>query len=263
MSNAPPILELRNVSKRFGSNYALRNLSFAVSAGEVICLLGDNGAGKSTLIKTLSGVHQPTEGHLLLDGKEIVFADARQALHSGIATVHQEVGAIPLISVGRNFFLGAEPTKGVGIFRYIDSKKANAEAIRQMSRLGITRVRDGNQLVGTLSGGERQAMSIGRALYFGARVLILDEPTSALGVKQSEIVLRLVKQAKADGLGVVLITHNATHALAVGDKFVVLIHGEIAAEFRRGEKTRDEVLNLMAGGEALESLEERLEGAPT
>lgn len=256
-----PVLEARQVTKRFGSNVAVRDVSFSVSAGEVVCLLGDNGAGKSTLIKLLSGVHQPTEGQLLLDGKEVRFADARQALHQGIATVHQEVGSIPLISIGRNFFLGAEPSKGWGIFRTMDTRLANKIALEQIRKIGITRVRDGDQLVGTLSGGERQALAIGRALHFGARVLILDEPTSALGVKESEIVLRLIRKARADGLAVILITHNATHALAVGDRFVVLIHGGVAADFRRGEKSREDVLNLMAGGEAVESLGRKLDDA--
>jgi simple sugar transport system ATP-binding protein len=254
-----PILELRDVSKSFGGNKALTNVNIQAHPGEVICLLGDNGAGKSTLIKILSGVHQPTTGTVLLDGKEVHFGDARHAMKNGIATVHQEVGSIPLMTVGRNFFLGAELTKGWGVFRRFDTARANELALEQIRRLGITRVKNGDQLVGTLSGGERQALSIGRALYFGARVLILDEPTSALGVNESEIVLRLIRQAKADGLAVILITHNATHALAVGDRFVILIHGSVAAEFQRGEKSREEVLNLMAGGEALESLEARLD----
>ena len=163
------------------------------------------------------------------------------------------------MSVGRNFFLGAEPTRRFGPVRAFDTAKANAIALEQIRRFGITRVTDGNQLVGTLSGGERQVLAISRAMYFGARVLILDEPTSALGVKEASIVLRFMRQARAEGVGIVFITHNARHAMAVGDDFVVLIQGRVAAEFRRGEKNREEVLNLMAGGEQMTALEEDLE----
>jgi simple sugar transport system ATP-binding protein len=168
--------------------------------------------------------------------------------------VHQDVGAIPLMSVGRNFFLGAEPKKGRPPFTWLDTKKANTIALEQIRRFGITRVRDGDQLVGTLSGGERQVLAIGRAMYFGAKVLILDEPTSALGVKEAATVLRFVNQAKSEGVGIVFITHNAHHALSAGDHFVVLIQGRVAASFRRGEKSSIEVLNLMAGGESLDDI---------
>jgi simple sugar transport system ATP-binding protein len=246
---ALPLMELRRVSKRFAAVQALTDVSMIVHAGEVLCLLGDNGAGKSTLIKILSGFHRPCSGAILIEGVGVEFSDSREARRRGIATVHQDVGAIPLMSVGRNFFLGAEPTKGRWPFRRIDMKRANEIALEQIRKFGITRVRDGEQLVGTLSGGERQALAIGRAMHFGARVLILDEPTSALGVKEAAKVLRLIAQLRDQGVGIVFITHNARHALSVGDRFVVLIHGEVGAAFNRGEKSRDEVLNLMAGGD--------------
>lgn len=259
MANQPPILELQNISKSFAGTKAIDDVSLNIAAGEILCLLGDNGAGKSTLIKVLSGFHQPTSGIMLFEGTQTKFASPRIAQYHGIATVHQDVGSIPLMSVGRNFFLGAEPTKGVGPFRRFDTKKANAIALEQIHRFGITRVKSGDQLVGTMSGGERQVLAIGRAMYFGAKLLILDEPTSALGVKEAAIVLRLVKQARAEGVAVVFITHNARHAMAVGDQFCVLIQGKIAAQFSRGEKTREEVLNLMAGGEQMSELEEDLD----
>ncbi len=170
-----PLMELRGVSKRFGAMEALADISLEVYPGQVLCLLGDNGAGKSTLIKILSGFHPPSAGTILLDGQEVAFADPREARQKGIATVHQDVGSIPLMSVGRNFFLGAEPLRGRWPFQRIDMPMANRIALEQIKRFGITRVKDGNQLVGTLSGGERQALAIGRAMYFGARVLILDE----------------------------------------------------------------------------------------
>ena len=163
------------------------------------------------------------------------------------------------MSVGRNFFLGAEPTWGVWPFRLLDTTTANRVALEQIRRFGINRITDGEQLVGTMSGGERQVLAIGRAMYFGARVLILDEPTSALGVKEAAIVLRFVTRARSEGAAIVFITHNARHAMAVGDRFVVLIQGRVAAHFARGEKSREEVLNLMAGGEKLSELEEELD----
>jgi simple sugar transport system ATP-binding protein len=254
-----PLMELDNVTKKFGSTKALSAVSLSINPGEILCLLGDNGAGKSTLIKVLSGYHKPTEGKLLFEGVETIFANPRQARQMGVATVHQDVGPIPLMSIGRNFFLGAEPRVGIGPIKWIDTKKTNRIAIEQIKRFGITRVDDGNQLVGTMSGGERQVLAIGRAMYFGARMLILDEPTSALGVKEASFVLKMMRQARANGVGIIFITHNARHAMAVGDRFCVLIQGEVAATFSRGEKTREEVLNLMAGGEEMAELEENLE----
>ena len=247
-----PLIELRNVSKRFAGVMALTNVSIAVHPGEVLCLLGDNGAGKSTLIKILSGFHPPSSGSIHLNGQETRFADPRDARSRGIATVHQEVGTIPLMSVGRNFFLGAELKKGRPPFRWLDTERCNRIALEQIRRFGITRVRDGEQLVGALSGGERQVLAIGRAMYFGAKVLILDEPTSALGVKEAATVLRFINHAKSQGVGVVFITHNAHHAMSAGDYFVVLIQGRVAARFHRGEKTSVEVLSLMAGGEQVD-----------
>ncbi|SDB52037.1 ATP-binding cassette domain-containing protein [Bauldia litoralis] len=261
MADTPPILALRDVSKIFAGTKALDQVSMEVEAGKILCLLGDNGAGKSTLIKVLSGYHPPTLGTVLLDGQPIRFAGPREARQQGIATVHQDVGSIPMMSIGRNFFLGAEPTKGVWPFEHIDIAEANRIAIEQIQRFGITRITNGDQLVGTMSGGERQVLAIGRAMYFGAKVLILDEPTSALGVKEASIVLRLVSQARSEGVAVVFITHNASHAMTVGDRFVVLIQGKVAASFARGEKSREEVLNLMAGGEAITELEEELEAS--
>lgn len=255
-----PIMELRDVSKAFGTTKALEGVSMRIMPGRILCLLGDNGAGKSTLIKILSGYHGPSRGEIVFDGQPIRFSGPREARKLGIATVHQDVGSIPLMSVGRNFFLGAEPTKGFGPFRYFDRETANRVALEQMHRFGITRVVSGDQLVGTMSGGERQVLAIGRATYFGAKVLILDEPTSALGVKEAAYVLRMMQQARADGVGIVFITHNARHAMAVGDDFVVLIHGRAAAQFKRGDKTREEVLDLMAGGEQIAALEGELGG---
>ena len=252
-------MELRDVDKFFGSTKALKHVSMQVDPGKILCLLGDNGAGKSTLIKILSGYHQPTSGTVLFDGEAVRFSSPREARQRGIATVHQDVGSIPLMSVGRNFFLGAEPVRGRWPFRSIDTQLANQVALEQMRKFGLTRVKSGDQLVGTMSGGERQVLAIGRAMYFGAKMLILDEPTSALGVKEASMVLKMMKIACQNGAGIVFITHNARHAMSVGDRFVVLIQGEVAAAFDRGEKTRDEVINLMAGGEDISELQDDLE----
>lgn len=260
MSDLKPVLELRHVDKSFGPIDVLHDITLKVCAGEVLCLLGDNGAGKSTLIKTLSGVFQPTRGEILMDGAPITFTSPRDAQSRGIATVHQFGGTYPLMSVGRNFFMGSEPTKGFGPFKVFDRKRANRIAVEEVQKMGITRITDGDRLVGGLSGGERQSLAIARAVYFGARVLILDEPTAALGVKQAAHVLRIVNQAKRRGLAVIFITHQVMHAMAVGDHFAVLIRGAVASDFRKGEKTREQIADLMAGGESMAELEANIDG---
>jgi len=252
------LLKLTHVSKSFAGNDALSDISLEVAPGEVLCLLGDNGAGKSTLIKVLSGFHKPTAGRMYVDGEEVAFSSPKDASAHGIATVHQFGGTFPLMSVARSFFVGEEPTKGWGPFRYFDKKTAGEIAVREVQKLGITRVTDGNRLVGSLSGGERQSLAIARAVFFGARVLILDEPTAALGVKEATHVLRLIMQARAQGIAVIFVTHNVLHAMTVGDRFAVLIHGQKADDFRKGERTREQITDLMAGGEAMAELEEEL-----
>ncbi len=255
-----PILSLKGVNKSFGPIDVLHDINIEVHAGEVLCLLGDNGAGKSTLIKTLSGVYQPTSGTIEMDGVPVRFSTPRDASDRGIATVHQFGGTFPLMSIGRSFFIGLEPTKGWGPFKVYDRKRANEIAVKAVRDFGITRIEDGDRLVGGLSGGERQSLAIARAVHFGARVLILDEPTAALGVKQATHVLRIVNEAKRRGLAVIFITHQVMHAMAVGDHFAVLIRGAVASDFRKGEKTREEITDLMAGGASMASLEAEIEG---
>lgn len=258
MSEKKPVLELRNVDKSFGPIDVLHNITLQVKEGEVLCLLGDNGAGKSTLIKTLAGVHAPTRGDIMMDGETVSFRGPRDAQARGIATVHQFGGTYPLMSVGRNFFMGVEPTINVGPLKFFDRKTANKIAVEEVQKMGITRITDGDRLVGGLSGGERQSLAIARAVYFGARVLILDEPTAALGVKQASHVLRIVNEAKKRGLAVIFITHQVMHAMAVGDHFAVLIRGSVAADFKKGEKSREEIADLMAGGESMADLEKAI-----
>jgi simple sugar transport system ATP-binding protein len=253
-----PLLEVRHVSKYFGSVIALKDISMAVRAGEVTCVLGDNGAGKSSLIKILSGVHTYDEGEFLIEGKPVRFSGPREARAAGISVVFQDLATIPLMSVWRNFFLGSEPTIGVGPVRKLNSGFAKRVMREEMHKMGID-VRDPNQAVGTLSGGERQAVAIARAVYFGAKVLILDEPTSALGVRQSGIVLKYVVQARERGLGVIFITHNPHHAYPVGDRFVLLNRGRLMGSYMKAETSLDELTKMMAGGEELERLSKELE----
>jgi simple sugar transport system ATP-binding protein len=253
--------EVKGLSAVRGDTQILYDIDFGIRPGRVHCLLGDNGAGKSTLIQVIAGILQPTAGEMVLDGTPVSFGSPRDALAAGIATVHQEAGTLPLMTVSRNFFLGKEPQRGWGPLRRVDFKEADRIALEQIRAVGITAVKDAQQLVGTMSGGERQALAISRALYFGARMLILDEPTSALGVKEASVVLKLIAQARADGIGIVVITHNATHAMSIGDEFTILIHGRVAAQFARDERTHQEILSLMAGGEELVAVQAELEAA--
>ncbi len=252
-------LSLNGVNKSFGPIDVLHDINLEIKAGEVLCLLGDNGAGKSTVIRLLSGVHKPSSGAIMMDGKPISFSSPRDAADHGIATVHQFGGTFPLMSIGRSFFVGREPTRRVGPFKVYDRKTANDIAVKAVQNFGINRIDDGDRLVGGLSGGERQALAIARAVHFGARVLILDEPTAALGVKQATHVLRIVNEAKRRGLAVIFITHQVMHAMAVGDHFAVLIRGAIAADFKKGEKSREEITDLMAGGASMAALEAEID----
>jgi simple sugar transport system ATP-binding protein len=259
MSDA--LLEVRGIGKYFGNVIALKDVSTVVNSGQVTCVLGDNGAGKSTFIKILSGVHEHDEGEVLVEGRPARFSSPRAAKDAGIATVFQDLATVPLMAIWRNFFLGSEPLKGAGPMRRIDIAKAKAVMREEMAKMGID-VRDPDQMVGTLSGGERQAVAIARAVYFGAKMLILDEPTSALGVKQSGVVLRYIVQARDRGLGVIFITHNPHHAWPVGDRFVVLNRGKMLGAWDKGGIERDELVKMMAGGAELEQLTHELERGP-
>ena len=258
--NSAPLLELEDISKYYGNIIALTDVTTSVNAGEVTCVLGDNGAGKSTFIKILAGVHQPTDGSVRMNGEERVFTHPRESLDAGIATVYQDLAMVPLMSVWRNFWMGSEPTKGCWPIQWIDSKTAKQVAKDELAAMGID-IRDTEQPVGTLSGGERQSVAIARAGYFGARVLILDEPTSALGVKQSGVVLRRIVEARNQGLAVIFITHNPSHAYPVGDRFLILNRGQSMGNFAKEEITLQELTQLMAGGAELEQLQHELEQA--
>ena len=259
MSDRTPIVEVRGICKYFGTVIALKDVSMSLEAGEVLCLLGDNGAGKSTLIKILSGVHAPDEGEYLVAGQRVSFGSPRAALDAGIATVYQDLAMIPLMSVTRNFWMGREPTKGWGPFKRFDIETANRLTMEAMQKMGIS-LREPDQAVGTLSGGERQTVAISRAVHFGAKVLILDEPTSALGVRQTANVLSTIDRVRKQGVGIVFITHNVRHAMAVGDRFTVLSRGKTLGTSRRGQITAEELQDLMAGGQEMAKLESSLGG---
>ena len=248
-----PIIQMNNIQKHFGSVIALAGVSVDVLPGECHCLLGDNGAGKSTFIKTMSGVHKPTSGEILFEGKPMSFEDPRDAMEAGIATVHQHLAMIPLMSVSRNFFMGNEPVKKKFGINFLDQEKADKITMQEMRKMGIN-LRGPDQAVGTLSGGERQTVAIARAVHFGAKVLILDEPTSALGVRQTANVLSTIHKVRDQGIGVVFITHNVRHALAVGDRFTVLNRGQTLGTAIRGEIEHDELHDMMAGGDELAKL---------
>jgi simple sugar transport system ATP-binding protein len=253
-----PLVELSGVSKHYGNVRALEGVSLAVHAGEITCVLGDNGAGKSTLIKIIAGLHQHDGGTLALDGEDTRLSSPREALDRGIATVYQDLAVVPLMPVWRNFFLGSEPRKGAGPFKRMDVDRMRRTTHAELLRMGID-LRDVDQPIGTLSGGERQCVAIARAVHFGAKVLVLDEPTAALGVKQSGVVLKYVAAARDRGLGVVLITHNPHHAYLVGDRFVLLKRGTMVGNHDRDDITLDELTRQMAGGNELDDLRHELQ----
>src|SRR5437016_5935947 len=254
--NGAPLVRLTEAGKHYGNINALSGITLEVSGGEVTCVLGDNGAGKSTLIKIIAGLHQHTEGSYEVEGQAVRFNSPREALNHGIATVYQDLAVVPLMPVWRNFFLGNEVRKGprmdIGFMR-----KTTKQELLDM---GID-LRDVDQPIGTLSGGERQCVAISRAVHFGAKVLILDEPTAALGVKQSGVVLKYIINARERGLGVIFITHNPHHAYPVGDRFLLLKRGQSLGYYEKNQVTRDELTGLMAGGSELEQLSHELESA--
>ena len=252
-----PLLRLSGVSKTYGVVCALSGVDFEVRAGEVACVLGDNGAGKSTLIKIIAGLHANDAGVVEVDGEPVRFSSPRQAIDRGIATVYQDLAVAPLMPVWANLFLGRELLKGRWPLRRMDIARMRQLAREELAVLGVA-LADVDRPIGDLSGGERQCVAIARAIHFGARVLILDEPTAALGVKQAGVVLRQVIAAKGRGLGVIFITHNPHHASAVGDRFLLLQRGESQGCFERAEITLDDLTRRMAGGAELDALAHEL-----
>ena len=251
-----PLVELRNVGKSYGNISALKDISLRVYAGQVTGILGDNGAGKSTLIKIIAGLHQQSEGELLVDGETTTFSSPADALDKGIATVYQNLAVVPLMPVWRNFFLGQEIRKKSFPWS-LDANAMRATTLAELSKMGIE-LPDVDAPIGSLSGGQRQCVAIARAVFFGARVLILDEPTAALGVKQSGVVLKYITAARDAGFGVVFITHNPHHAHMVGDHFVLLNRGRQKLDCRYDEISLEHLTQQMAGGDELQALSHEL-----
>ena len=251
-------ISLRNISKFYGGMQALNSVSLDIKPGQVTCILGDNGAGKSTLIKIISGLHQADTGEMVVNGNPVSFNSPKEALNAGIATVYQDLAVVDLMETWRNFFLGSELRKSIPLIRPLDVKEMRKVAQAELERFGI-KLSNINQVVGTLSGGQRQCVAITRAVYFGAKVLILDEPTAALGVKQSSVVLNYVAKAREAGLAVVFITHNPHHAYLIGDHFVILKLGKVNLDASRAEISSEQLVKEMAGGEELALLAQQLE----
>ncbi|MDQ3822771.1 MAG: ATP-binding cassette domain-containing protein [Actinomycetota bacterium] len=246
---ASPLVEVRDVAKSFGRINALNRVSFTLPRAEVLALLGDNGAGKSTMIKILTGLFPPDRGEIRWEGRPVRFGSPRDAYDIGVATVYQDLAIVDLMSIYRNVFLGREKavTKGVGPFRFLDRKKAHADARKAISDIGID-IRDPDETIARMSGGERQSIAIARAAYFNPKLLILDEPTSALSLRQTDRVLKSVEEARNKGISIVFITHNVHHVFPVADRYVVLWHGESIAEFQRGDHTKEEISELIVEG---------------
>ena len=254
-----PLIEIKDLVKKFGSFTALNGVSLDVYPGEVHALLGDNGAGKSTLIKVLSGVHPATNGEIKVDGEIVKFASPRQASDAGIGTVYQDLALNNLTSVTLNFFLGRELKKGPGPFGLMQMDAMHKITIEEMSKIGIN-IADPNQKVGTMSGGQRQTLAIARAIYFGAKILILDEPTSTLGQKQQMEVLKTIKKVQRLGnIAIILITHNEIHARLIADRYTFLSLGEVIGSGLANELGGEDVKRLMAGGAEIGDLSKELE----
>lgn len=257
VAGAPHLVSLRGVGKRYGNVIALSGIDMDVDAGRVTCVLGDNGAGKSTLIKIIAGLHEHSDGVFSILGEDRKLGSPREALDAGIAAVYQDLAVVSLMPIWRNFFLGSELRKTFGLLDVARMKDITKQELLEM---GID-LRDVDQPIGTLSGGERQCVAIARAVYFGAKALILDEPTAALGVKQSGVVLKYILRARDRGLGVIFITHNPHHAYPVGDRFLLLRRGKSIGYFEKDEITLPELTGMMAGGAELEQLAHELEQA--
>ncbi len=243
-----PILDIRNVHKRFGGVEALKGVSLALYPGEVVALAGDNGAGKSTLTKMISGVYPADDGEILLDGARVRFPTPEAAREAGIETIYQDLALADNLSIGANIFLGREPMRrAFGVLPVLDRAKMAAAARDTMARLDF-HVDRLDAPVGRFSGGQRQAVAIGRAIYWNARVILMDEPTAALGVPEQRKVLSLIESLKAQGRGVIFISHNLQDIFAVADRVVVLRRGSLAGERPIAQTTHDEVVKLMIGG---------------
>jgi len=240
MSN---LLELHNISKRFGALTALRNLSFHIGEGEVVGLLGDNGAGKSTTVNLISGIHKPTDGYLSVDGKKTLFTCRSDSADAGIETIYQHTALVDSLSITRNIFMGRELTDRFGFLRQAEMREIAMEVLQ--NAVHISGIDSPDTLVGNLSGGQKQAVAIARAVYFKKRVLLLDEPTSALSVRETEALLNQVLKLKAENVSSVLVTHNIYHAYQVCDRFVIMSHGTKVFDVAKADTTINQLTDYV------------------
>lgn len=246
MNRQTPVVEMRGIVKRFGTVTALDGVDFTARPNEVVALVGDNGAGKSTLIKILTGVHTPTRGEILFEGRPVEIRSPQDARALGIETVYQDLALVDLMSITRNFFLGREMVGRLGPLRWLKLREMDQQTRRSLGEIGIE-VRSSTEKVLMLSGGERQSIAIGRALHFGAKLLILDEPTSALSVGETRKVLNYTLNAKERGLSVIFITHNIHHVYLVADRYTILRHGRLVGNYLKGELTENDIADLITG----------------
>jgi simple sugar transport system ATP-binding protein len=253
MQETTSLAKMVNIEKYFGAVQALKKVNIEVRSGEILGLLGDNGAGKSTLIKILAGVFPPDGGEIFFEGGRVNFSSPKDARAMGIETVHQALSLVDIMSISRNFFLGREPTRKIGPIHLLDRKKMNEECEKAVTGLGV-RVRSPNEFVSILSGGERQAISIGRAMHFKVKLLILDEPLAALSVRETREVLRQVEKARESGVSVIFITHNVYHVYPVAERFVMLDKGIKIGEVYKKDASPEDIIEIIATGKMSKTL---------
>jgi simple sugar transport system ATP-binding protein len=247
MPNEGPLLEVKGISKTFGQIRALDNVSFLLEKAEIIGLVGDNGAGKSTIISVLMGVYPPDEGEILFCGKKAQFSSPRDAREAGIEPVYQQASLVELMNLWRNFFLGREITRRIGPFHFLDKRTMKEASFGITQDIGVG-LRTPDENVSFLSGGERQAICIGRSMYFDAKLLLLDEPTAALSVKETQRVLKFAEECRRRGVSVIIVDHNIHHIYPIVDKFVVLDRGSKIAELNREDVTAENVIQVITVG---------------
>ncbi len=252
-ANNAPMVEMRDIVKIFGTINVLRGIDFRVDRQEIVGLLGDNGAGKSTLIKILTGVYTPSSGQIYFEGQPVTINSPQDARNLGVETVYQDLALVPLMSISRNFWLGQEITRRIGPLEVLDKEEMSERTRQALLDIGI-HIRNTEEPVGSLSGGERQSIAIGRAVYFGKKLLILDEPTSALSVGETAKVLEYTRAAKERGMSVIFISHNIGHVHKVADRFTIISHGQKVGDFRKEEVSELEVASMVMTGEVPERL---------
>lgn len=240
-----PFIELKGITHQYGPILALNNVDFKVHRAEIVGLVGDNGAGKSTLIKILSGVLHPTGGEIFIEGKKKVFDSARDAMQCGMETIYQDMNLIDVMDIMRNIFFGREETYPLGFLKIKSMKKKAMDILEK--EITIEGIGSPKQLVGNLSGGQKQAVAIARAMFFKNQVLLLDEPTSALSVRETQAFLDHITKLRSEGLSVVIVTHNLYHAYQVADRFVILSHGEKIEDTLRADTDAEELTRVIVG----------------